>query len=141
MKKSEIAKEKFQCYNCCQSVLISFSEELGLREGTALKLTSGFGGGMGMGETCGAVTGAYMVLGLKNTPSETIQETKAKIKAMVKEFNHKFIEKHGSLKCKDLIGYDLSIPEEAEMASAENVFDTICPGLVSSSVEILDTEF
>lgn len=141
MKKSEIAKEKFQCYNCCQSVLISFSEELGLQEGTALKLTSGFGGGMGLGETCGAVTGAYMVLGLKNIPSATIQETKAKIKAMVKEFNQKFTEKHGSLKCKDLIGYDLSIPEEAEKAFAENVFETICPELVSSSVEILETEF
>ena len=141
MKKSEIAKEKFQCYNCCQSVLISFSEELGLPEGAALKLSSGFGGGMSLGETCGAVTGAYMVLGLKNTPSLTIQETKTKIKTMVKEFNCKFIEKHGSLTCKELIGFNLSDPEEAEKASIEKVFDTICPHLVSSSVEILDTEF
>lgn len=141
MKKSEIAKEKFQCFNCCQSVLLPFSEESGLPEKTALLLAFGFGGGMGRGATCGAVTGAYMVLGLKNTPVASIPEAKAKIKVTVKEFNRKFIEKHGSLVCRELIGYDLSIPEEAEKASEADVFNTICPILVASSVEIIESEF
>ncbi len=141
MKKSEIAKEKFQCFNCCQSVLFPFCEESGLPEKAALLLTSGFGGGMGRGATCGVVTGAYMVLGLKNTPAATISETKAKIKATVKKFNNTFIEKHGSLVCKELIGYDLSIHEEAEKASDADVFNTICSKLVVSSVEIIESEF
>lgn len=140
MKKSEIAKEKFNCYNCCQSVLIPFSEEFGLSEKTSLKLASGFGGGMGRGETCGAITGAYMVLGLKNDSSLSLPEVKANMKATVKKFNAKFIEKHGSLLCKDLIGYNLSIPEEAEKASNAKVFDIICPHLVSYSVELIETE-
>ena len=49
--------------NCAQSVLTAFSDELGLDRNTALRLARGFGGGMGRtGKTCGAVTGAYMVI-------------------------------------------------------------------------------
>ena len=141
MKKSEIAKEKFRHYNCCQSVLAPFADEYGLNEKTIMKLASGFGGGMGRGETCGAVTGAYMVLGLKNNSYLSLPEAKANIKAMVKNFDTKFIEKHGSLLCRNLIGYDISIPEEAEKAKGKGVFDNICPALVYSSVEILESEF
>ena len=141
MKKSEIAKEKFNCYNCCQSVLFPYSEEFELPVEASLKLASAFGGGMGRGETCGAATGAYMVLGLKNDSSVGLSEAKVNIKAMVKKFNQKFIEKNGSLLCKDLIGYDLSIPEEAEKALKADVFNTICPHLVSFSVEVIENEF
>lgn len=141
MKKSEIAKEKFICYNCCQSVLIPFSEEFGLSEKTALRLAAGFGGGMSRGETCGAVTGAYMVLGLKNNTSLSLSEAKANIKSMTRRFDEIFTKKQGSLLCKDLIGYNLSISEEAEKASNANVFDTICPHLVAYSVEVIETEF
>ena len=141
MKRSEIAKEKFQCYNCCQSVLTTFADEYELNEKTALRLAAAFGSGMGRGVTCGAVTGAYMVLGLKNTSFSSLSEGKANIKAMVKNFNSKFIEKHGSLLCKELIEYDLSIPEEAEKASNEGVFDNVCPAFISTAVEILESEF
>ncbi len=45
---------------------------------TALKIASGLGGGMAMGKTYGAVTGAYMVPGLKiQSEGNTIQEIKA----------------------------------------------------------------
>lgn len=48
-------------YFCSQAVLTVFAEDLGLDEKTAMKIVSGFGGGMGrMGEVCGAVTGAFL---------------------------------------------------------------------------------
>ena len=62
--------------NCAQAVLSAFCGELGLDKTTALKVTLAFGAGMGRtGGTCGSVTGAYMVLGLRpyrelNTPTE-----------------------------------------------------------------------
>lgn len=95
-----------------------------------------------MGETCGAVTGAYMVLGLK-APSEgkTIQEIKAETKVAVRKFNELFIAKHGSLKCKKLLGVDISTPEGAAEANEKQLFDTLCPGLVASSAEILEQNF
>ena len=52
--------------NCSQAVLSSFAEDFGVDKNMALKMAAGFGGGMGRtGHRCGAVTGAYMVLGLK----------------------------------------------------------------------------
>ena len=142
MKKSQIALENFKTLNCAQSVLLSFAGELNLDEITALKISAGFGGGMAMGETCGAVTGAYMVLGMKaQTEGKTFQEIKAETKAAVCKFNELFIARHGSLKCKKLLGVNISTPEGAVEANDKNLFDTVCPELVASAAEILKKEF
>ena len=65
MKKSEIAVNNFKIgYNCAQSVLLTFSEEIGLTQEEALKLASSFGGGMGrLREVCGAVSAMFMIAG------------------------------------------------------------------------------
>lgn len=142
MKKSQLAVENFKTLNCAQSVLLSYAQELKIGELTALKLTSGFSGGMGRAETCGAVTGAYMVLGLKaETEGKTLQEIKAEAKVAVSKFNELFIARHGSLKCKKLLGVDISTPEGAAKASAKNLFDSVCTQLVASATEILDKDF
>ena len=58
-------------YNCSQAVFLTFSDELGIDRDTALKLSSSFGGGMGrLREVCGAVSGMFMVAGLKEGYSE-----------------------------------------------------------------------
>lgn len=51
-------------FNCCQSVLVPFAEACGLSKEAAYKLGAHFGAGMKHGATCGAVTGALMVLGM-----------------------------------------------------------------------------
>ena len=54
-------------YNCAQSVIGAFHGELGIDFDTSVKLASSFGGGMGrLREVCGALTGLFMVVGLKN---------------------------------------------------------------------------
>ena len=124
--------------NCAQSVLTSFCEDFGLEKDLAMKIARGFGGGMGQsGGTCGAVTGAYMVLGLAHQPSADTFQDEAGMAATVVEFNRKFTALRGSLKCTELIGYDLSIPEKAAEAFQKNVFTNVCPGLVRDAVEIL----
>jgi C_GCAxxG_C_C family probable redox protein len=142
MKKSQLAIENFKTLNCAQSVLLSYASELNLDEMTALKIAAGFGGGMAMAETCGAVTGAYMVLGLKvQSEGKTIQEIKTETKVAVKKFNDFFTAKHGSLKCKKLLGVDISTPEGSAEANERNLFDTVCADLVASAAEILEKEF
>ena len=142
MKKSQLAIENFKILNCAQSVLLSHTEELNIDRTTALRIALGFGGGMAMGETCGAVTGAYMVLGLKAKFEEkTIAEIKIDTKVAVRRFNELFIAKHGSLKCKKLLGVDLSTPEGSAEANSKGLFDSICTGLVASAAEILEKEF
>ncbi|RLD53569.1 MAG: hypothetical protein DRI97_13205, partial [Bacteroidetes bacterium] len=66
MNRSEEAKELFLSgYNCAQSILLSFADDLKFSKELAQKMAAGFGGGMGKRqETCGAVTGAIMVLGM-----------------------------------------------------------------------------
>lgn len=142
MKRSQLAIENFKTLNCAQSVLLSYASELNLDEMTALKISAGFGGGMAMAETCGAVTGAYMVLGLKaQSEGKTIQEIKDETKVAVKKFNEMFLAKHGSLKCKKLLGVNISTPEGSAEANEKNLFNIICPELVGSAAEILEKEF
>ena len=142
MKKSQLAIENFKTLNCAQSVLLSFANELNLDEMTAQKISLGFGGGMVMAETCGAVTGAYMVLGLKaQTGTKTMQEMKVETKAAVRKFNELFVAKHGSLKCKKLLGVDISTPEGSAEANEKGLFDSVCVDLVASAAKILEKEF
>ena len=142
MNKSQQAIENFKTLNCAQSVLVSYAKELNLNEMTALRISAGFGGGMAMAETCGAVTGAYMVLGMKaQCEGKNIQEIKAETKVAVKKFNELFIARHGSLKCKKLLGVDISTTEGSSEANEKNLFNTICSNLVGSAAEILEKEF
>ncbi len=70
--KAERAAELFQKgYNCSQSVIGAYAEELGVPEETALRMAAGFGGGIGRcGEACGALTGGVMVVGLRTGSAE-----------------------------------------------------------------------
>src|SRR3990172_6740256 len=93
--------------NCAQSVINAFCGDLGLEKSLALKLSLGFGGGMGhTGQTCGAVTAAYMVLGLRQSfNADNPKENRDKVYALVQEFNKRFINVNGSVNCSRLLGY------------------------------------
>ena len=81
-------------YNCAQSVAVPFAKTVGIDEDTAYRMAAHFGGGMKMGATCGAVTGAMMVLGLAGKGDlNTLQTLYRAVK-----------EKHdGYLDCRDLL--------------------------------------
>jgi len=140
-KKSDLVEKQFSNFNCAQTVISLFAEDLGLDETTALKIASGFGGGMNCAETCGAVTGSYMVIGMKQGHSTSDLEAKAKTKVLIKQFNEKFKAVHGSLICKKLTGFDISTPEGAAAASVQRVHDTKCTGFIKTACDILEEEF
>ncbi|MDX1798976.1 MAG: C-GCAxxG-C-C family protein, partial [Candidatus Lokiarchaeia archaeon] len=127
-------------FNCAQSVLSTFSSQLGLSLDTALKLASGFGGGMGrLGNTCGAVTGAFMVIGLKYGMGINRNiEAKEKTYQLIREFSEKFQEIHGSLICKQLLGCDLNTPDGKDYFNQNNLFEKKCLQYVKNAVEILE---
>jgi C_GCAxxG_C_C family probable redox protein len=141
MSKADSAVQCFtDGFNCAQAVLSSNSETYGLDKETAYKVSGAFGSGMGqLGETCGAVTGALMLIGLKYgkyKPSDT--EAKDRTYACVKQYTNMFKEQYGSIKCEDLIKYDLSKPEQLAEARKAGVFQNICPKLIASSVEMVE---
>jgi len=125
--------------NCAQSVLTAFSEDFGLKQDIAHSIAQGFGGGMHINSTCGAVTGAYMALGLANPVSkDNPRQSMEKIGTLIAEFNRKFKELHGALNCTELLGYDLSIPEQATKAREAGLFATKCPEFVRDAAQIVE---
>lgn len=143
MTKGEIAKQYFlQGYNCSQSVLLAFCDDLGIDEQTALLIASPFGGGMGrMREVCGTLSGAYMVLGLKHGYSEPKDtKGKAKLYSEVQELAAKFKEENGSIICRELLnlrikGKDAPVPSER---TEEYYKARPCPELCRYSADMLD---
>jgi len=139
--KSEIAVQCF-CggFSCSQAVFTSCCEELKLDKETALKIAGAFGAGMGYtGQTCGAVTGAYMLIGLKYgkyKPDDN--EARDRTYAKIQEFARRFKAEFGSVNCTELIGYDLTNKEEYKKAQEAEAFRHTCCRLVKKSVEIIE---
>ena len=127
-------------FSCSQAVFSAFAEDLGLDRDTVLKISTAFGGGIaGMGLTCGAVTGALMAIGARYGRIDPADEAaKQKTYDLAREFARRFTGMHGSIACRDLLGYDISAPEGKQQAEAEGLFKTRCPRLVADAVEILD---
>jgi C_GCAxxG_C_C family probable redox protein len=121
-------------------VLSSFGEALGLDRELALRVAGAFGGGMArMGETCGAVTGALMVIGLKYGMTQAKDEAaREQTYKLAQELAARFKERHRSIICRELLGYDLSSPEGRKAAYDKGLFSTLCPELVRDAVEILE---
>ena len=125
--------------NCAQAVLWAYAPHFGLAPEVAMRLAAPFGGGMArMGETCGAVTGAFMVIGLQlgNTTAED-QESKERTYQLVREFVRRFAARHGSIKCRELLGCDLSTPEGWQRAREQGLFTTRCREFVRDSAQIV----
>ncbi len=105
-------------FNCCQSVLVTFAEDMGLTEQQAFDLGANFGSGMRCGSVCGTLTGALMVLGMKGYDEE--QST---------AFLRRFREDHGEINCAALLkkSHEAGIPRKEH-----------CDGLVFEVVQMLD---
>lgn len=139
--KADLVETQFSKFNCAQTVFSLFAEDLGIDEKTALKIASGFGGGMACAETCGAVTGAYMVIGMKHGHATSSPDDKEKTKQLIKKFNNGFIKQHGTLICKNLTGFDISTPEGSAAANEANVFKTKCPLFIKTACNLLEQQF
>jgi C_GCAxxG_C_C family probable redox protein len=129
----EDAVQRFESgLNCAQAVLSALAPRLHVTEETALRVAALFGGGMGrQGEVCGAVTGALMALGLRHgTTVAGDAEGKDRNSRIAAELMARFRERHGSLRCLDLLGCDLGTPEGRLAAQERGLFKTVCPALV-----------
>ncbi len=141
MTSAQRAAESYASgFSCSQAVFAAFSEALGLERTKALKIAQPFGGGIaGTGSTCGAVTGALLVIGLKHgrvRPEDLA--AKERTYALVREFIRRFQEQQGSIICRELIGVDISTQEGHEAARRQGLFTERCTLLVSRAAELLE---
>ncbi len=140
-EKIEKAKELFKSgYNCSQSVLGVFCEELGLDFDTAMKIASSFGGGMGrMREVCGTVSGMFMAAGLAYSSTDSSAENKSNQYKIVQELAKRFKDKNGSIICRELLqGVESSTSPTPSERTETYYKKRPCIELVGDSVEILE---
>jgi C_GCAxxG_C_C family probable redox protein len=140
MELKNIAITNFRSgLNCAQSVISTFTEKYTIDKSAALMLSCGFGAGMGrLQETCGAVTGAFMALGVhvcKNVADN--KERKEQSYALIRDFERLFREKHGTCRCADLIKVDLKTPEGQHEFHEKNMHEEICEKCIADAVEIV----
>jgi C_GCAxxG_C_C family probable redox protein len=142
MTKADQAAALFkEGYSCSQAVCAAFAPTWGLDRESALKVAGGFGGGLGrMGEACGAFTGALMALGLRyaSTNPED-KQAKEHVYGLARELAERFQARNdGCIKCRHLLGVDISTPDGLQAAREQGLFEKVCPKFVRDAAEILD---
>ena len=141
---SEKAAELFvNGCNCSQAVFGAFAEDCGIDLDTALKLSSSFGGGMGrLRETCGAVTGMFMVAGLLRGYSDTNdKEAKDNHYKLIQELANEFKSVYGTYNCNELLGNIGKGTYVSAPRTAEYYKTRPCVNFVVTAAEILDKHF
>jgi C_GCAxxG_C_C family probable redox protein len=138
---AETAEKRFiEGFSCSQSVFSAFAETEGMDLDLALSISTSFGAGMArLGDTCGAVTGGMMVLGLK-FPRLVADDSEAKEKnyRLVHEFVERFNERFEHSMCRDLLGFDPGSPEASQRFKDDSELEKRCAGFVREASEIIE---
>lgn len=142
MTKAEDAVALFQQgFNCTQSILSVYATDFGLDRRIAARISQGFGAGIGRtDEICGSLSGAIMVIGLRYggiNPDD--KPAKEETYTMVAMFLQQFKAIHRSISCTDLLGYNLSDPQQYGDAIAHKVAKEKCPAFIRDAVELVDS--
>ncbi len=127
-------------FSCSQAVLAAYAEGLGLPRELALRLAQPFGGGIAKsGDWCGAVTGAFLVIGLKyGRVRADDAAAKDRTYALVHEFIRQFKERHGTARCNELLGCDIATADGQRVIEERKLHQNVCEGLIRDAVDILD---
>jgi C_GCAxxG_C_C family probable redox protein len=142
MSKGENAEATFiKGFNCSQAVVSAFADEFGLDKTMAYRVAAAFGGGIGhLGEVCGAVTGAVIVIGLKYgmTELDGVQSNKEAYKK-VQQLVEQFKSRNGSHICKELLGFYIEDREAFKEALKKGIPQKLCPKLTRDAAEIVES--
>jgi C_GCAxxG_C_C family probable redox protein len=124
---------------CSQAILATYGPAFGIDRAAAMKVAAGFAGGMRSGLTCGAATGAIMVLGLARCINDgQTGPDRRDTYEQVREFQKRFDARCGALACSALMGCDMSTSEGVEYARTAGLFRSRCPQYVRAAGEILE---
>lgn len=142
-ERARKAKQNFlDGYNCCQSVMLAFSDVFEADELTLSTIASGFGGGLArMREVCGTVSAIGMAAGFISPAvhPKNMEERTANY-ALVQELAGEFRKENGSIICAELLGLrpkkEIESPTPSERTE-EYYRKRPCPELVACSARII----
>lgn len=125
-KVSYAATAYAQRYNCAQSVLGAYADDLGLTEKHALMLAEGLGAGMAkMQEVCGAYSAAAMVVSFACVDGDVNLERREALYAELRSMAQEFECRCGGLLCRDIL-------------DGRKPWPNCCPDVVEKSVRLLE---
>ena len=130
---------------CSEAIFSVYGQDSGVDRDMLVKIASVFAGGIkNTGNVCGAVTGAIMAIGLKNSEVRTRPPTEfkefPKSYKIASKFAEKFKERNGTIICRELIDHDLLTVENIQHAFKTGAFNN-CPKFVKDAAEILEKIF
>jgi C_GCAxxG_C_C family probable redox protein len=135
------AEELFmQGFNCSQAVAAAFADVYGYSEEQALRMSAGFGAGIGrMRMSCGAFNAMALLAGLdcgSTTPGD--REGKSHNYQVVQQLAARFKEEHGSLVCAELLKLKKGAPlsHVASERTAEYYKTRPCVNQIVSAAKI-----
>lgn len=129
-----------QQYHCSQALFGAFASDVGLDLKTAIKISTCFGGGMRKGSTCGCITASLLVLGMTLGFYDS-QDKEQEIygNKRTEEFIRRFTEQmDGAVNCRDILGKDISKPEDMAVIRKEKLILQKCPRALNISIDILE---
>lgn len=132
----ERAKDLFRKgYNCCQAVACAFEDLYSINHNDLINICSSFGGGMGrLREVCGALSGAFVALGLLYGYGED-NSKKREHYALIKETGKKFEKENGSMICAELL--NIKAPADKEKLEQIQSKQHSCVELVGIATNIV----
>jgi C_GCAxxG_C_C family probable redox protein len=139
--KQEKAIESFRAgLNCAQATVTAYSDDLNFDNELAARISCGFGGGMGrLQETCGAVTGAFMVLGIYYCSKFTDnKDRKEATYSAIQKFADRFNSIHSTLNCKSLMNCSLRTEEGQKYIKENNLHEKVCEKCIADAVRIVN---
>lgn len=115
-------------YNCAQSIVCAYADKVNMDKEILFKIAEGFGLGMGgMNGTCGAISAAVILNGLKtSTGNMQCPNSKMQTYRIGKLISDEFLKKNGTLTCKELKGVETKKVVRS------------CPGCMEDVAEIIE---
>ena len=142
MQHGALAEQIFrEGYNCSQAVFGAFCEDFGMDFDTAMKLSSSFGGGMGrLREVCGAVSGMFMISGLKDGYSTTDNDDEKKEHyKRIQDLAEEFKKRNDTIICRELLENIKTLEgREPEKRTEEYYKVRPCARFVGDAAEIIE---
>ena len=123
--------------SCSQAVFTAFAPSLGVDPAEAVRIAAGFGGGMHIGGTCGAATGAVLVLGLRYAGDDCSADRHA-VMAAVESFYARFLERVGATDCPAILECDVRTSEGSEFMREHGLREARCVPAVRAAARILE---
>lgn len=126
-------------FSCAQSMVASQCELYGVDRITALRFAGVFGSGIGRSaQTCGVITGAMMLIGLKYGKKFPEDPDDLDRFGIAQEFIRRFKEKHcGRFKCQELLEYDVSKDDELDYILKNGLFEKVCQQMVYEGADMI----